>query len=789
MRGLQQGPKERNGMGDTEALMRELLETFELEAQEHIGALATLLVALEREGEKAEQARLVESVLRRVHTLKGAAHAVNLVTVAQGCQELESLLASLKRGEISLDLDLFDRLHRDIDAVAREISGAGESSLPPEAASTFPAAGLDPVAATADQAEPRYASAGAESNQAPFPEPLKERAPKVPPMAQPGAEPAAHAPEAATAAPAARPAPRGSDETVKVSARLLESLLLQSEELVSAKLSAALLHEDVTALVADLSVRGDERLRALEIARKALKQAPPQDRALALLVEQGCQNEKLLEGRLRRLEKGAEKNLRTLSGMVDPLLGELKKLHLLPFSSLAEPFFKMVRDLARQLDKEAELKCEGAELELDRRILAELKEPLLHLVRNMLDHGIETPAERRLAGKPEKGQLSVELKLKDANRAELTVSDDGCGIDLSKVREAASRLELASREALDLTPDQELLQLIFESGVSTSRIVSSISGRGVGLAIVREALERLGGHVSVESARGMGTRFHLHFPLSFAMMRALQVQVAGRDCFLPAANIETSGRVAPGEVKRVENRDTVLLGDELLALIPLSRLLGLSAPADPERVLSFVVLRAADKRVAFSVDQVVGVQEILLKPLGSQLCRVRNVAGGTVSGDGRVVPVLNVADLFRSAFADQAPSQPIGEPAPQAQAARLSVLVAEDSITSRTLLKNILEASGFRVRTAIDGLDALTQLKTDEFDVVVSDVEMPRMDGFQLTAAIRSESRFAALPVILVTGLESRADRERGIDVGASAYLVKSSFDQSGLIDVIRKLT
>jgi two-component system chemotaxis sensor kinase CheA len=569
----------------------------------------------------------------------------------------------------------------------------------------------------------------------------------------------------------------------------LESLLLQSEELVSAKLSAASLHEEIAALAAEVSARAAEHARALELARKSLKQNPlPQEKALALQLEQECQNDKALEARLRRLEKGAEKNLWALRGMIDPLLGEAKKLHLLPFSFLVDPFSKLVRDLARQLGKEAELHCEGSDLELDRRILAELKEPLLHLVRNMLDHGIESPDQRRLAGKPEKGMLRLEVKLKDGNRAELTVSDDGCGIDLDQVREAAARLELAPREALEKTPDHDLLQLIFESGVSTSRIVSSISGRGVGLAIVREALERLGGHVAVESAPGVGTRFRLYFPLSFAMMRALQVQVAGRDCFLPAAGIEKSGRVAPGQVKRVENRDTVLVEGEVVALIPLSRLLGVPVLADPERMLNFVLLRAGEKRIAFSVDQVVGVQEILVKPLGSQLPRVRNVAGGTVSGDGKVVPVLNVADLFRSAFADQGP-QPAGEAPASTQAARLSVLVAEDSITSRTLLKNILEASGYRVRTAIDGLDALTQLKTEPFDVVVSDVEMPRMDGFQLTAAIRADGRFAALPVILVTGLESRDDRERGIDVGASAYLVKSSFDQSGLIDVIRNLT
>lgn len=770
-------------MGDTEALMRELLDTFELEAQEHIGALATLLVALEREDEKGEQARLVETVLRRVHTLKGAAHAVNLVAVAQGCQEVESLLASLKRGELALDLDLFDRLHRDIDAVAEGIASARNPLSPPEPPS--PAA-ASPGAAPAEENGREGRSESAKPGKA-SPEAASVR-PPVPAQAAPGAG-EAQVPDAA--APAARPAPRGAaEETVKVSARLLESLLLQSEELVSAKLSAASLHEEIAALAAEVSARAAEHARALELARKSLKQKPlPQEKALALQLEQECQNDKALEARLRRLEKGAEKNLWALRGMIDPLLGEAKKLHLLPFSFLVDPFSKLVRDLARQLGKEAELHCEGSDLELDRRILAELKEPLLHLVRNMLDHGIESPDQRRLAGKPEKGMLRLEVKLKDGNRAELTVSDDGCGIDLDQVREAAARLELATREALEKTPDHDLLQLIFESGVSTSRIVSSISGRGVGLAIVREALERLGGHVAVESAPGVGTRFRLYFPLSFAMMRALQVQVAGRDCFLPAAGIEKSGRVAPEQVKRVENRDTVLVEGEVVALIPLSRLLGVPVQADPERMLNFVLLRAGEKRIAFSVDQVVGVQEILVKPLGSQLPRVRNVAGGTVSGDGKVVPVLNVADLFRSAFADQGPPQPTGEAPANTQAARLSVLVAEDSITSRTLLKNILEASGYRVRTAIDGLDALTQLKTEPFDVVVSDVEMPRMDGFQLTAAIRADGRFATLPVILVTGLESRDDRERGIDVGASAYLVKSSFDQSGLIDVIRKLT
>ena len=754
-------------MVDNEALLKELLECFELEAQDHIGALSSLLLTLERESDASEQARLIESVFRRVHTLKGAAHAVNLVDVAHGCQELESILADLKRGDISLDLGLFDLLHRDVNALSGEISSARGPATPP--------ASPQPATTSRHQVSPPASPARGEANRGEVSQGEEAAAPGA--SAHPGKGERA----------AAR---NHQDETVRVSTRLLESLLLQSEELVSAKLAASVLHEELGAAARELSAVAGERSRALELARKALKGAPPEAQvtALAGFVEQSCQRGRLVEGRLRLLEKSAEKHLWALQGMIDPLMDDMRKLHLLPLSSLVDPLSKVVRDLARQLDKEAELVCRGAELEVDRRILAELKEPLLHLVRNMIDHGIEKPAERRNNGKPEKGNIGIEVRLQDANRAELLVTDDGCGIDLAQVKGAALGLEIAPQETLDRMSDHDLLQLIFESGVSTSRIISSISGRGVGLAIVREALEKLGGHATVTSSRGEGTCFRLSFPLSFAMMRGLLVRAAGRDCIIPAASVELSCRVPAAEVKRVENRETVVVSGEVVALASLARLLGVEAVAvDTDAAQTFVLLHAAGRRIAFAVDQVIGVKEILVKPLGNQLSRVRNVAGATVLGTGRVVPVLNVADLFRSALLDhpQAAAPSPSGPRP----GRLSVLVVEDSITSRTLLKNILESSGYLVRTAIDGVDALTQLKTEICDIVISDVEMPRMDGFQLTAAIRGDSRFASLPVILVTGLESRADRERGIDVGASAYLVKSSFDQGSLIDVIRKLT
>ncbi|MBU5614076.1 hybrid sensor histidine kinase/response regulator [Geomonas azotofigens] len=762
-------------MLDSDALLKELLATFEQEAREHLGELSSLLLALERDPEAAERGHLLESVFRRVHTLKGAAHAVNLPDVAFACQRLEDMLADLKRGDLALGLEQFDSLHVSINDLGQRLCFGSPAAEP----AAFPAEAPPPIPAPLARTAPR------ETPESVAP-PARQA---TEPVAVPGAAPRpARLPEGRAVQQRHAVARPQGDETVRVSARLLEELLLQSEELVSAKLSASALHEELAAAAGELALRQGEQGRALEVARRGAKDATGREAALCALLERGCHTERQVVGRLRLLEKSAEKHLRSLQSMLDPLLEEMKKLQLLPCATLCDPFAKVVRDLSRELGKEAEFTCLGGELEIDRRILAELKEPLLHLVRNTVDHGIEPPSVREAAGKPARGSIRIEIRLQDANRAELLLEDDGGGIDVARVKGAALRLEGVSAELLERMPDHEALQLIFEGGLSTKRSVGSVSGRGVGLAIVRDALERLGGHVSVSSTPGAGTAFRLVFPLSFARIRGLLVQVGGRDCVIPATNVELSARVAHDEVKRLENRDTLLVNGELVALVSLGRILEVKrGAAGMERTVCYVLLHAGDKRIAFAVDQVLGVQEILVKPLGRQLSRVRNVAGATVLGNGRVVPVLNVADLFRSALTIEAPAVP--PPSPAVPARRVSVLVAEDSITSRTLLKNILESAGYEVRTAVDGADALAQLKAESCDVVVSDIEMPRMDGFQLTAAIRADSRLAALPVILVTGLESRADRERGIDVGASAYLVKSGFDQANLIEVIQKLS
>jgi len=747
-------------MSNNEELLKKLLVTFQSEAEDHLRSLSSLLIALEKEPGAGERKRHVEALYRKMHTLKGAAHAVNLLDVGEICQSLESLLAALKRGEIALGVDLFDKLHAAFDSLGRII---------------FPPQGSD---ASEERSRLKRLVHEIESLPKEVSRPTTPPSPDLQDTVVPLSAPAEKTP---------------ASETVKVSAQLLDTLLLQAEELISAKLMTSELVEELGLITAELFDRRSDRARTVDLARALRRQTAESGGAgkLAAMVETQGEFESYLENRLGTLEKSAERCLWALRGMVDTLLDDMKKVHLLPFFSLFEPFPKIIRDIARDLGKEAELTCAGGEIEIDRRILGELKEPLLHIVRNVIDHGIESPGERQSAGKPAAGKITIDIRHQDGNRAELVIADDGRGIDLARVKAAAIKLKLLAAEQAAYISDNEALQFIFESGISTSPLITSLSGRGLGLAIVREALEKLGGHVLVTSQPGLGTEFRLSLPLSFATIRGLLVETCGRSCLIPAANVESTARVAVEEIGTVENRETINISGQAVSLARLGEILELPGGTgdNPPGHQPVVILSAGEKRIAIAVDQVLGVQEVLAKPLGRQLSRVRNVAGATVLGNGSVVPILNVNDLLRSAVNRTASAVAVPHPAVRTRAGQLSVLVAEDSITSRTLLKNILEASGFRVRTAIDGSDALSILKTEEFDIVVSDVEMPRMDGFQLTAAIRRDKRLAELPVILVTGLESREDRERGIDVGANAYIVKSSFDQSRLVEVIQKLT
>jgi two-component system chemotaxis sensor kinase CheA len=461
---------------------------------------------------------------------------------------------------------------------------------------------------------------------------------------------------------------------------------------------------------------------------------------------------------------------------------------MLPFSTTLDVFPRMVRNIAREQGKEVDLQLEGGTVEIDRRILEEMKDPLIHLLRNSVDHGLETPEQRQASGKPRCGTLRVDVSQLDSNTVQILVADDGRGIEVEKVKnDAVDRGHLSRKEADELT-DEEAFDIIFQSGVSTSPIVTELSGRGLGMAIVREKVENLGGMVKLESEAGAGMICRIELPVTLANSQGLLIRAGGKHYVLPITQVGLVMRLHRDEVQRVEGHDTIPLEGRAVSMADLAGLLGGAQEENlaEEEFINLVVLEAGGKKMAFRVEQVISEQEILVKGLGSQLLRVRNVGGATILGSGEVVPILNPADLLKTAAMSGPSATSLGA-GPGHEARAKNVLVVDDSITSRMLLESILVAAGHNVRTAVDGQEGFSLLKSENFDLVVSDVEMPRLDGFEFTAKIRADSQLSELPVIIVTSLDSREEKERGIEVGANGYIVKTSFDQDNLLKVISR--
>jgi two-component system chemotaxis sensor kinase CheA len=762
-----------------EDFLKRLLATFKIEAQEHVNAISAGLIELEKSSGAEKQMEVVETVFREAHSLKGAARAVNQTAIETVCQSLESIFAAWKRREAIPSPALFDALHETVDSLEKllvSLEGRGPAAEPFEISALIHR--LE-SAAEGNVIGERRAGAGDQGGESGRP---------------PGPAPQPVTAEPRTVTP----------DTVRISIAKLDSLLPQAEELLAAKLTARQRAAELREINARLvewkkewaKIRPDVRViqQSFERNGKRNGQGEKNSHTMKLLdfLERNETHIKAVESRLADLAKSAEHDHRSLGGMVDNLLEDMKKVLMLPFSSLLQLFPKLVRDLSRDRGKEVELVIHGEEIEVDRRVLEGVKDPLIHVIRNCIDHGIEKPEERGRKKKPPRGTVTIAVAQKDGSRVEILVSDDGSGVDVAKVRVAAVKLGVVSQEEAEKMGEEEALSLIFRSGVSTSPMITDLSGRGLGLAVVREKTEKLGGFVALETRGDMGTTIRMVLPLTLATFRGMLVGVEGRLFVIPTTSVERALRVKKEEIQTVENRETIQVDQQAVALVRLGEVLelpGKNPRGDSAEHLQGVVLGSAERRIAFVVDEILNEQEVLVKTLGKQLSRVRNIAGATVLGAGQVVPILNVPDLMKSAVRAQGTAvKPAAVPQETGQATRKSVLVVEDSITARALVKNILEAAGYEVSTAVDGVDGFTQLRSGQFDMVLSDVDMPRMSGFDLTAKIRADKMLSALPVVLVTALESREDRERGIDVGANAYIVKSSFDQSNLLEVIRRL-
>lgn len=751
-------------MDKNQEFQKKILATFKLEAEENINAVSSLLIDLEKAPVFTGNEALFERLYRAAHSLKGAARAVGLSDIESLCHAWEDVLSAVKNEEIGISKNTIDVFFATIDLLEEVLKGTDEEENPELAdvvSNHIELLTLVEVGETVEipKRKPKpIVKKSSSANQI-----VEKKAEQQLPKKQ----------EAISTKPAE--VTKTANETIRIPVSKLDGFLTQVEELLPLKLSANKQADDLQKIIhsftswkKQLSFENINPVDKLNDTKSYIKET---------------------EKQLNDLFELARQEAYQANQKIETLLGDVKALLTVPFSVLMDGFPKMVRDIANDLEKEVEFTVEGDSIEIDRRILEEMRNPLTHLLRNSVDYGVEDPNVRVQNGKDRKGKVSIKIEQTGSNTVSIWVVDDGPGLNFEKLKKLYIEAELKKGNQISgKISEEELAAHIFKSGVSTSEIISDISGRGLGMAIVQETVERLGGTIKVSSLKNKGTTFLIHLPLSIVTFRGVIFECAGQVLIAPTFKVKQIVQLKTENVKSIKNQPSITVNNEIIPLYDLAQTLEIGeSKVERDKKLIVIIFDVKGKRVGFMVKKVLGEQEVLVKNFNKQLSRVRNILGATVLGANKVVPVLNVADLYHSVEKSRSTTQKISANEDNDENRPKSILIVEDSITSRTLLKNIVETAGYIANVAVDGIDGFTKLKTGTFDLVISDVEMPRMDGFELTQKIKADKNLSKTPVILVTSLAKPEHREKGVEAGANAYIVKSNFDQRTLLEVVER--
>ncbi|NNJ25005.1 hybrid sensor histidine kinase/response regulator [Alienimonas chondri] len=788
---------------DKARLLERLMATFLDELVGHVRTINDEVIALEADPVGDDREERLTRLFRAAHSLKGAARAVDQPSIEQVCHRMENVFSGLRderlqptpkvcgllldvadaiesagmqlREQAGVDRAVLDGLMQRIDEVGGHKSagrpGAQVAAAPPTLHESEPTPPAEP-------APPPTAPPAPESR---VPQPSRAAESVSPPAKEPPKD-------------ASSPS-RSLPTTIRVAEEKLDSLLAQSGELLVARQRVEARPGDLEGLIEGLhSWRAEWRgivgtLRQL-VQRDGVdplvqRSSRLKERA-ARAVDETEDRIARVEERLERLAREMTADARQLKLASAALQEDVHRIRMLPFAEACSGLARAVHDVCRTEEKDAELVIEGGEIEVDRSVLEGLGDPLLHLVRNAVDHGLESPEDRRRAGKPETATVTVSAAIQGAE-VNVTVSDDGRGLDLAKIRQRVRALGLP--EPID---DQELAHCIFLPGFSTADVVTDVSGRGVGMDVVKSRIESLHGRIEIVTEPGRGARFTLSVPLTLTTVSALFVRCGERTLAFPTSTVARLVRFDPSALKRQQGRTVLPLGGVPVRVASLANVLEMSASEPAGGLQTGVLLSVGDRQLLMLVDQALSEREAVIKTLGPRILSVPYVSGAVTLGSGELALLLNTYNLLRSvesggagtnvrrALPDLPRTREDKRPCPR-------VLVVDDSLTTRTLLKSILETAGYDVIGSPDGQDAWERLQSEAIDLVVSDVDMPRVDGFELTELIRNSPTQGQLPIILVTSRDSDADKRRGVDVGADAYLVKSAFDQTEVLETVEQ--
>lgn len=776
-----------------------LLDLFRMETETQAQVLGDGLLALERAPTDATQ---LEACMRAAHSLKGAARIVGVDAGVALSHVLEDAFVAAQRGTLKLDGAYIDRLLQGVDLLMRMAhppggdmgwaQGAGKAEIDAfVSALTSQLAELPELPEKAAQADAEafdYASYGMSTSDAePLPPALASSS-SLSSLSEP------HSADGIGALHGTHDADERHDpadgdsasRALRVSADTLNRLLrLSSEALVASRWS-----QPFAQSLQRLKRHQHEAGEALDRMSTAMTHAVSNDEdrqtllsALADLRRALGVGSQLLGEQLHELDQFDRRSTQLSQRLYDEALA----CRMRPLGDRLGGFARMVRDLGRSLGKPAQLDIRGADTQVDRDILDQLEAPLGHLLRNAVDHGLESPAQRLAAGKPAQGTITLSAR-HSAGLLLVSVADDGAGIDLERVRNAVVARGLVTMETAQRLDDNELLEFLMLPGFTLRETVTDVSGRGVGLDAVRAMVAAVRGTVRIEHSPGRGTKFVLQLPLTLSVVRSLLVEIGGEPYALPLASLSRTLALAPEHIEMLEGRPHFTLDGRQIGVVSARQVLYGSEPVAAPGAQPVVVIGDGEARYGLAVDKFLGERMLVVQPLDARLGKLPNIAAGALAEDGTPLLIIDPADLLRSiAKAVETGSlERLPTRAVQAGvAARKRVLVVDDSLTVRELERKLLAARGYDVSVAVDGMDGWNAVRSETFDMVITDVDMPRMDGIELVTLIKRDARTADLPVMIVSYKDREEDRQRGLDAGADYYLAKGSFHDDALLRAV----
>ncbi len=734
---------------------QDFIAIFKAETEEHLTKLNNGLVTLEKHPENLE---LIKELNREAHTIKGSARVFGYLEIQGIAHKIEDIFDNVAQKKLTLNSIISDKIFKSLDCIRAILEKiANEEKIDIDISEICKELENASQIGLNENKTPIVSNNNFETKKAESQESIYMQ----------------HTSQI--------------EEYIRVPVSKVDQILNLVGEMVIRKMKSSQKSSQVKRLI---KLAGEIQKKNSDLS-ETIKTDLKNSDAIKLITQ--CTNgiQKLKDESVNLYDNVLTEILH-LEPVIDELQDKMKAMRMLPCSTIFDSFIRMVRDISLQQGKQVNLEISGGQTELDKKVLEGIKAPLMHILRNCIDHGIEAPARRKTLRKPGFGTIKISAFHKGGNVI-IEIEDDGKGMDIEEIKKTALKKNLVSITDLEKMTEKEIDNIIFMNGYSTSRIITDVSGRGVGLDVVRHDVENLKGQVSFDTEKDKGTKFTLVLPLTIAIMQVLLIKCRDMLFAIPMSSVEEIIRVKPVDISTIEGKMAIQIRNNIIPVVNLDEILRLPPVETPEKeektdkALSIVLTSSLDKKVGFIVDKIVGQEEIFIKNLGRHLGKLKKVSGATILGTGEVVVILYIADLIAESRLSHSAAVNKTLITKEKKKGR-KILVVDDSITTRELEKSILEAHGYIVDTAVDGLDAINNINKDNFSLVISDIEMPKMDGFELCRALNNNESYKDIPVVIVTALEKEEDKRRGIEAGAAAYIAKGTFNQSNLLDTVERL-